>query len=55
MSNALFQKVLKLVPLSATGPEVYAITMINVISDYYNDLQKTLNYLNSLKLRIFDG
>ena len=50
LSNALLQKVLKLVPLKATGSELYVFTMTIVISYSYDDLEETLNHMNSLKL-----
>ena len=53
LSNALLQKVLTLVPLAATWPEVYVATMATFFSDSYDDLEETLNNLNIFKLRIY--
>ena len=50
-SNTLIQKVMKLVPLTATGPEVYFATMTTVLSNYYDSLMETLNHMNNLKLK----
>ena len=50
-SNTLLQKVLKLVPLTATGPKVYFDTMTNVLSNYYYYLVDTLNHTKNLKLK----
>ena len=50
-SSDLLQKVLKLVPLTATGPEVYVATMAIVISDSYDSLVETLNHTKILKLK----
>ena len=51
LSNDLLQKELTLVPLTATGPEVYVATMTTIISDSYSSLVDTLNQINSLKLK----
>ena len=51
----LFQKVLTLVPLTATGPEVYITTMTTFISDSYDDLEETLTHMNILKLNNYPG
>ena len=50
-SSDLLQKILKLVPLTATGPEVYVAIMTNVLSDSYYSLVDNLNYMKSLKLK----
>ena len=41
------------VPLTATRPEVYFSTMTKFISDPHEDLEKTLNHLNSIKLKSY--
>ena len=51
LSYDLLQKVLKLVPLIATGTEVYVDTVITIISDSYASLVETLNHMKSLKLK----
>ena len=47
----LLHKVLKLVPLIATGPEVYVTTMNKVILYTYSYLEETLNHVKCLKLK----
>ena len=49
--SAVLQKILKLVPLTATGPEVYVSTMTTIISDSYYSLVGTLNHMKNLKLK----
>ena len=51
LSNDLLQKVLTLVPLTATGPEVYVATMATIISDSFYSLVDTLNHTKNLKLK----
>ena len=55
LSNTLLQKVLKLVPLTATGPEVFVATMTTFLSDYYDALEETLNHMKSIKLKSYPG
>ena len=55
LSNDLLQKVLTLVPLTATGPEVYVSTMTTIISDSYYSLVDTLNHTKNLKLKDHPG
>ena len=55
LSNNLLQKVLTLLPLTATGPEVYVATMTTIISDSYYSLADTLNQMESLKLKDNQG
>ena len=38
-------------PLTATGSEVYVVTMNPVISNSYDYLEDNLNYLKCLKLK----
>ena len=51
LSNTLLQKVLTLVPLTATGPEVYVATMNTIISDSYYSVVGNLNHMKSLYLK----
>ena len=44
-----------MVPLTATGPEVYITTMTTIISDSYYSLVGTLNHKNNLKLKDHPG
>ena len=55
LSNILLQKVLTLVPLTATGPEVFVATMTTFLSDSYDALEETLNHMKSLKLKSYPG
>ena len=55
LSNDLLQKVLTLVPLTATRPEVYVATMTTIISDSYYSLVDTLNHTKNLKLKDHPG
>ena len=55
MSNTLLQKVLKLVPLTATGPEVFVATMTKFISYYYDALEETFTHMKSLNLKSYPG
>ena len=55
LSNTLLQKVLILVPLTATGPEVFVVTMNTFLSYYYYILEETLTHMKSLKLNIYPG
>ena len=50
-SNTLLQKVLTLVPLTATGIEVFVATMTKFLSDSYDALEETLTHMKSLKLK----
>ena len=54
-SNTLLHKVLKLVPMTATGPEVLVATMTAVISNSYGALEDTLTHMNSIKLKSYPG
>ena len=49
-SSAL-QKVLKLVPLTSTGPEVYVSTLATVLSDSCDYLVDSLNQMKIIKLK----
>ena len=44
-----------MVPLTATGPEVYVATMNTIISDSYYYLVDTLNHTKNLKLKDHPG
>ena len=55
LSNDLLQKVMTLVLLTATGPEVYVATMTTIISDSCYYLIDTLNHMNNLKLNDHPG
>ena len=44
-----------MVPLTATGPEVFVTTMTTFLSDYYDALEETLNHMKSLKLKSYPG
>ena len=51
MSNVLLKKLLTLVPLTATGPEVYVAIVTTFIFNSYDTLEDTLNSLKNLKLK----
>ena len=51
LSNDILHKVLTLVPLIATVPEVYVATMSTVLSDSCYSLVGTINHMKSLKLK----
>ena len=55
LSNTLLQKVLTLVPLTATVHEVFFAIMTTFLSDSYDALEETLNHMKSLKLKIYPG
>ena len=55
MSNTLLQKILTLVPLIATGPEVFVATMTTFIFYSYDTLEENLNHMKSLKLKSYPG
>ena len=55
LSNILLQKVLTLVPLTTTGPEVFVATMTTFLSDSYDALEETMNQMKSLKLKSYPG
>ena len=55
LSNTLIQKVLTLVLLIATVPEVFVATMTKFLSGYYYSLEETLTRMNSLKLKSYPG
>ena len=51
--NYLIQKVLTLVPLTETGPEVYVTTITTNVSNSYDALEDILEQLKILKLNIY--
>ena len=55
MSNTLLQKVLTLVPLTATGPEVFVATITTFLSDSYDALEDTFTHMKSLKTKSYPG
>ena len=55
LSNTLFRKVLTLVLLTATGPEIFVATMTKCLSDSCDALEETLSNMKSLKLKIYPG
>ena len=54
-SNKLLQKVLTLIPLTATGHEFFVTTMTTFLSNSYVALEDTLTHMNSLKLKSYPG
>ena len=55
LSNTLLHKVLTLVPLTATGPEVFVSAMNTFLSDSYDALEEILTQIKSLKLKMYPG
>ena len=55
MSDTLLQKVLTLVLLTETGPELFVATMTIFLSDYYDALEEIITHMKSLKLKIYPG
>ena len=55
LSNNLLQKVMALVPMEATVTEVFVPTMTTYLSNYYDDLEETLNHMKSLKIKSYPG
>ena len=55
LSNTNLQKVLTLVPLTATGPEVFFATMNKFLFSSYDALEETLTHMNSLTLKSYTG
>ena len=53
--NSLLQKLLILVPLTATRPEVYVATITTFLYYSYNALEETISHMNSLKLNSYTG
>ena len=53
--NNILQELFILLPLTATGPDVFVITMTAFLSDSYDDLEETLNHMKSLKLKSDPG
>ena len=44
-----------MVPLTATGPEVFVVAMTTFLSDSYDALDETLNHMRILKLKSYPG
>ena len=44
-----------MVPLTATGPEVFVATMTTFLFDYFVALEETLNHMKSFKLKSYPG
>ena len=55
LTNTLLHTVLKLVPLTATGPEVFVATMTIFLSYFYDALEVNLTYMKRRKLKIYPG
>ena len=55
LSADLLTKVLREIPITASGPEVFITTMHICISDSYEALEETKKQLKSLKLSDFPG
>ena len=44
-----------MVPLRATGTEVFVATMTKFISNYYYSFEENLTHMKSLKVKIYPG
>ena len=55
LSNNFLKKVLTLVPLTATRPEVFVSTMTTFLSNYDGDWEEALTHMKSLKLKNYPG
>ena len=55
LPNNILQKVLTLMMLMITGPEVYVATMTIFLSGSYDYLEDTLTHIKSLKLKSYQG
>ena len=55
LSNTLLQKLLTLIPLTATVPEVFVSTMTIFLSDSYDALEENLTHMKSLELKSYPG
>ena len=44
-----------MLPLTASGPEVFFVTMTAFLSNYYDTLEDTLTHTKSLKLKSYPG
>ena len=48
---SILQRVMKLVPLTSTGPEIYVATMTTVLFNAYGSLVDNMNHMKSIKLK----
>ena len=55
LSKTLLKKVLTLVLMTATIPEVYVSTLTIFLSNSYYDFKETLTHMKSLKINIYIG
>ena len=55
LSNTILKKVMTLVTLTATGPDVYVANMTTFLYNSYYSLVDTLNHMNILKLKDHPG
>ena len=55
LSNDLIQKVITLMPLIETEPEVYVAIITTFLSNSYDDLEETLTHTESIKLKSYPG
>ena len=52
-SNTLLHKVLTLVLMTSTRPEIFFATMTTLIYDYYNDLEESLTQMKSINIKSY--
>ena len=55
LSKDVLKKVMTLVLLTSTGPEVYVATIPTIISDSYYSLVDNINHMKRLKLKYNPG
>ena len=55
LSNNPLQKLLALVMLTATGPEVFVATITTFLSDSYDAMEQNFTNMKSLKLKSYPG
>ena len=48
---SILERVMKLVPLTSTGPEIYVATMTTVLFNAYGSLVDNMNHMKSIKLK----
>ena len=55
LHNELLAKVLRYVPITASGPEIFMATVTVCLSDSYDALEQTKTELKAIKLKDFPG
>ena len=55
LSKTLLHKVISLVTLTATGPQLFIVSITTFLSDLYDYLEETLTHMKSIKIKICSG